>query len=420
MQKSPTTTIKSILVENLIWFLGALGLATLVWMIAVSQSNPVQIEWFERRVTIRTIVDTGIIVTSQSETMAAVEIRAQQSVHSAIADDDIVIVADLRGLAPGNHVVRLGGEIARQATVTDTRPRQVTISIEIEESQLKPIEALISQEPPLDFRRGDVEFSTPTVTVSGPLSLVQQVDAARVTLNLGEQRTIFDDDMRLVPVDVDGNVVSGVTLDPQVVGVRVAIEARDDVQPMRVVAIPEGDLPTGYLLSSFDYEPQSVYVSGTPGLLSRIGETLFTEAIDLTGRTSDFEITVPIILPDAGLTMISRQDVTVRVGITAQTSTRQLDRVPVEIVGLNQQFSAQLAPAEVTVLVTGPQPLVEALTANSLSVLVDVSRIANEGSIQLTPETNFRSGNIPNAIIQVLPPTIDVRITQNADSQETP
>jgi YbbR domain-containing protein len=410
LQKSPIPTLRNIVFENVLWFVGSVLLATLVWMIAVSQNDPVEAVWFESRVPIRALPDEGLIITSQSETLAAVQIRAQRSVQDAIEDDDIVVTADLSGLMPGTHVVRLEGESARQAAVTDTRPRQITISLEIEESQLKPVEAVITAEPPLDYRRSEPELSVPQVTVSGPLSRVQQVDVVRVSLDLTEQRNTFEDDARLTPIDVDGNVVEGVTLDTQVISVRVEIESRDDVKPMSVLAIPEGDLPAGYILNSFDYEPQSVYVSGTPGVLERIGDTLFTEPIDFTGRTSDFEITVPILLPDQSLVLLSQQDVTVRVGIVAQTATRQLDRVPVEVIGLGQGLTAQLSPLEVTVLVTGPQPLIEALTVDSVSVIVDVSRVSAGENVQLTPTTNFRDGTIPNATIQVLPAAIDVRI----------
>lgn len=413
---SPSSSpLRKVVMENVLWFVGSLALALIVWMIAVTQSDPVE-QWRVNNLPIRIAPDEGLIITSQSETAAAAQLLAQQSVRGALASDDVIIGVNLQGLASGTHIVPLTWQTARRASVLDTIPRQITITLEVEESQLKPVEALIAEEPPLDYRRDDPQFDSPVATVSGPLSAVEQVDTLRVLLDLSEQRSTYADSARLVPVDVDGNLVNGVTIEPQLVNVTVEIESRDDVRPMRVLANTQGDLPPGYLLTGFNYEPQSVYVSGSPDVLSGLGDTLFTAPIDFSGQTEDFEISVPILLPDPDLILIPRRTVTVTVNIQAQTATRQLDRVPVEVIGLPPGVTVQFAPLEVTVLVTGPQPLIEALTADDISVIVDVSRLRPGESLQITPITEFRAGAIPNATIQVLPAAIDVRLEPVADA----
>ncbi len=425
MQKSPPTTttptLRGILTENLFWFLGSLALAVLVWMIAVSQSDPVE-QWRVNNLPIRVMTDSGLIITEQSENAAAAQMLAQRSVRLALAPDDIIISVDLRGLGPGTHIVPLQWNTARRATVLDTIPRQITITTEIEESRLKPVEAIIQEEPPLDYRRGEPQIDVLQATVSGPLSLVEQVDTLQVTLDLSDQRSAYQDTVRLIPVDVDGAIVEGVTVEPQNVTVTVSIEPRDDVRPMRVLANTSGDLPEGYRLTGFDYEPQSVYVSGSPEILSTLGDTLFTEPIDFSDRVSSFEITVPILIPNPDLLLIPRRDVTVTVTIEAQIATRQIDRVPVEVIGITQGRTVQLAPTEVTVLVTGPQPQIEPLTASDISVIVDVSRLRAGDNTQITPITSFRNGMIANATIQVLPAAIDVRVLETLEvtSEVTP
>ncbi|MDX2162232.1 MAG: CdaR family protein [bacterium] len=412
MQKS----LRALIVENLLWFCGSLVVAVIVWLIAVTQSNPVEQWRLAPRLPIRVIAQEGFLVTDQSETTASVQLRASRSVREALENDDVIVTADLSALAPGTHVVPLTVTVARQAQIVDTSPRQITVSIEIEESRLKPVEVVLAAEPPLDYRAGQPEYSVRAATVSGPLSLVQQVDAAQIALDLSDQRTTFTDTARLVPVDVDGNLVEGVTLDPQVVEVRLVIEPRDDVKPMRVLANTEGDLPQGYVLRSFDYAPQSIYVSGPPEVLNSLSDTLFTEPVDFSNRTGDFTETVAIQLPDPRLILIPSREVTVSVGIEPQIITRQFDRVPVEVIGQEDGMTIQTAPEAVSVLLTGPQPALEALAPDDVRVIVDVSALNFGANTAVTPITTIGDAAADAISVQVIPAAIDVRI----DPESTP
>jgi YbbR domain-containing protein len=406
MQKSA----QQFLLENVIWFGGSLILALFIWMIAVSQSDPVEQWRLGQRVPIRAQTDPGVLIVEQSETTAQVQLQGQQSVRQALAVDDVIVTADLTDLPPGTHIIPLTTRVVRQAQVIDTSPRQITVTIEIEEAQLKPVEVVFSAEPPLDYRALEAEYSERQALVSGPLSLVTQVDSVRLELDLSDQRTTFEDDARLIPVDVDGEIIDGVTIDPQMIDVRVVIEARDDVKPMRVLTSTDGDLPQGYLLTSFDYAPQSVYISGPPDVLESIGDTLFTTAIDFSNRTADFRESVPIVLPDPRLVLIPSGNVTVTVGITAQIITRQFDRIPVDVIGLEEGETAQISPDQVTVLITGAQPQLETLRLADIQVVVDVNELAAGESAALTPITSLRSGALTEANIQIIPAGIDVRL----------
>ena len=86
-----------------------------------------------------------------------------------------MIVADLSGLGPGEHVVPLDAHLARQASVVTITPRQITVDLEVEEAQLKPVSINITTQPPLVYSVGEPDFDVRQVTVSGPASKVAQV-----------------------------------------------------------------------------------------------------------------------------------------------------------------------------------------------------------------------------------------------------
>jgi YbbR domain-containing protein len=332
--------------------------------------------------------------------------------------DDIVVTADLTGLGPGRHTVELRTQVARQSFVADTQPKQITVTLEQSLDKLVPVTGIVTNEPPQGYQRGEPVFDVNQTLASGPASKVDQVVSAQVQLDLQQERNPFEDDVRLSPVDVDGHTVSGVTLDPAVVHVNLNIQQREDVREVRVTPnILVNTLPEGYVLTSISYDPQTVLVSGTPDRLANLPGTFFTAPIDLTGHTANFDVPVPVELPDPDLLIVSGQEITVSIGITTPTISKQFDAVPIDVLG-EAGAQVHLAPSAVTVLLTGPQNLLETLTPADIRVTVDVSTL-QAGNYQLTPTASIRNSELSSRNISLLPAVVDVQIVGPENSGPT-
>lgn len=402
-----------VLVDNLLWFAGSLVLAFFVWMIATLQSDPIQQQIFQS-LNVQLNPPTGLIITTTSPNnrLVSVIVRAPRSVLDLLTSEEIAVTADLTGLGPGDHTVDLQASLARQqASVADILPKVMHVSLEEAAQSQIPLRAVVTGEPPADYSRDEPVFDVNLnqALASGAASKVGEVVAAQVELDLRQQRNPFEADLRLVPVDADGNAVTGVTLDPQVVRVQVDIRRRDDVREVSVRPNIEGTPPTGYVLNTLSYDPQAVLVSGAPGQLALLTDTLSTAPIDLTDRTASFQVSVPVILPDQTLLLLSDQNVTVSVEINPVIGSRQFDGIPVEVLGLGNGLAAQLAPNQVSVLVTGPQPQLDALRTDEIRVALDLNGL-NAGNYTLTPSVSVGQGQLPSANISVLPAEIDVEI----------
>lgn len=221
-------SLNRFIVENILWFLGSLVLAFFVWVVALSQLDPVMQWRLAERVPIRLTPDAGLTITNRGSItdMATVVVRAPTSVRQLLAADDIVVWADLTGLGPGSHVVELEWSVVpeRRARVVDISPRQITVELEEIAERLVPVRLLLTGNLPAGYTQAEeAVLDVNQVLVRGPASLVDQVVTAQVEISLNEQREVIDDDFRLIAVDADDNPVANVTLDPQVVGVRVNI-----------------------------------------------------------------------------------------------------------------------------------------------------------------------------------------------------
>ncbi len=408
---------RHLILDNIVWFIGSMVLAFFVWMIATLQSDPIQQQRFGERVPIRMNPDAGLLVTlpTTANRQASVVIRAPNSVMELLTGDEIVVTADLSGLSAGEHTVELKASLARQQTsVVDFSPHQMHVTLEEAAQRQVPLRAVVINEPPAGYSRSDPTFNVNLnqVLVSGAASKVNSVVAAQVDLDLLQRRNPIEIDLKLTPVDADGNVVTDVTLDPQTVRVNVNIRRRDDVREISVRPNVQGMPPDGYVLNALSYEPQSVLISGTPSELAGLADTLSTQPIDLSNHTSSFEVSVPIVLPNPNLVVISGQNITVSVEITPITTSRQFENIPIKVLGLGSTLSSIIVPNTVSVLVNGPQESVNELVENDVNVILDLNGLA-PGNYTLPLTISVGQGEIPSGGISVLPGEVDVQIIDN-------
>ena len=404
MQQRPLW--QQMLLRNVAWFLLSLVLAVFVWVTAVSQSNPFE----QRRMTgipLRVTQAPGLVVVNATDLPPTVtaQLIGQRSEVVLLTSDDIVITADLTRLGPGTHTVKLEGTAARGARVDTIIPSQITVDLEVIASQLVEVRPRIVNPPPPDTEADNPQLDVLQVEVSGPQSRVQQVSAVEVVIDLQNQRTTYEDDVRPVPVDAEGSPVADVTVSPQVIHVTVPISQSETVREVNISPRTQGDLPEGYFLRGIDYDPKTVYVSNPGGALTDVPQTLFTVPIDITGRTEDSQQVVPLDLSGLDVIPISESNITVTILIEAQNATRQLEGVPVEQVGGNPAFNYRFEPSEVTLIITAPQPLVEGLTSDAVRVTADVSGMRAAGTYNIAPTASLSGTDVT---ITILPAQIDV------------
>ena len=361
-------SVRQSLWNNLKWLAGAMVLAFFVWMIATLERDPLGQQLFQN-IPIQLESDDGLIVIDQNSDTADVSVRAPLSILDQLAPADIQVIADLHQLGPGEHTINLQANVSRHA-IPDTIPRRIRVKLEPLQEKLVPVTAIITGDLPrgYEIEGGSPTFEDNQVRVSGPQSQVEGIVEAQVVINLDQRRNAFSDDLRLRAADSEGNIIENVTLDPPAILVTVPIRTRSDVRQISITPnILADSLPVGYALSSINYSPQAVFISGPPAALENAPGTLFTEPISLSGQTGDFESRARIQLPDERLFVVGEQTITVAIGITPLLSSRQFDQVPVETIGLEAGFDVTLSPQTLTVLITGSQNTLETLSTEGHS-----------------------------------------------------
>ncbi|MCU0465989.1 MAG: CdaR family protein [Anaerolineae bacterium] len=400
--------------SDAVWFGAALALAFFVWVIATLQADPVRVAVFNN-VPIQTVENDAMILTNRAglRRTVTVNVRARESVLQLFTAEDITVRADWSNLAPGTHAVPLEVTTARRAVV-DTRPAQLTVTLEQRQARQKPVLVEVLTDTPTGFVHVGSTPEQTQILISGTLAQVEAVDRLLARIDLNQARASFTDEVTLIPVDVNGVAVSDVALSQSTVAVAVEIRQREDV--LAVPVSPQIDydsVPAGYVARLDNFAPETATVRGSPALLALLPEILDTVEIDLSGRTASFTEQVAVELPDslpAGtLTILEGQIIEVSVVIEARVAQRQFDGVPVQVVGSTGEV--RVIPSRVSVILTGPQPILDALEPEDVAVTVDVTGLP-PGTADVQPQAIITGAQIPADGVRVIPAAVGVIIVE--------
>lgn len=397
---------------NALWFITSLVLAFMVWLIATMQVDPVRVQVFNN-VPIQFVDNDAMIISNRTSLRRTVRVtvRARDSVLQLMTSEDLTVRADISNLPAGTHAVQLQVSTPRRAAV-DTQPAQLSVVLEQKQARQKQVVLEITGEPPAGYTRGEPELNVSQVIVEGTLAQVDRVELLRATVDLSDQRSRFTGDLNLTPISANGTILNDVEVRQQTVGVTIDVRQREDVLaiPIRPVIDFDSAAP-GYAVRLDNYMPQTAIIRGSPATLALLPDLLDTATIDLTGRTSSFTISVPALLPetlDSGqVTILEGQDINVRIVVQARLTQTQFDDVPVRVIGEEPGLRARVIPTRVTVLVTGPQPLLDRLTVDDLTVTVDVDGLG-VGTHDLEPRAMLETSSASADEVRVIPSTIGV------------
>jgi YbbR domain-containing protein len=121
-------------------------------------------------------------------------------------------------------------------------------------------------------------------------------------------------------------------------------------------------------------------------------------------------------LPE-NVTLVGEQSVQVQVGISPIQTSLTLLNQPINVIGLSEGLAVQVLPATVDVIISGPLPLLDALTPQDVIVTVDVTGL-ELGAHQLTPRVDVLVDNV--LVESILPGTIEVVLSPPVTPTITP
>ncbi len=398
--------------RNLRTCLLAFALAVAVWVTAVTSSNPDETNTLPAPIPIEFIgQEAGLVQTATLPTSVEVTLRAPKSVWGQILDDPASIraIVDMTGLTAGMHTLEVAIQVnARPVRVLSVSPRTVDLILEPLASRTLPVNLVVSGEPALGYQAGEPVLTPAEAAVSGPASLVAQVTSLRADLDLTNTRENLETSLPLVALDSNGNPLNGLTISPKTVGVSVPVIHLGGYRDLAVKVVTVGRPASGYRLTSVDVFPPIVTIySGNTALIESLPGYVETLPLSLNSASQDIETYLELVLPP-DVTLLGETSVLVQVGIAPIEGSSTISNRPVEVTGLGPGLKAQISPALVDVILSGPLPLLETLRATDIRVSIDLNG-RGAGSYQLTPNVTILVQGL--SVESILPGTVQVVIS---------
>ncbi len=412
-------------------FLLAFALALAVWLIAVTASDPNVKQVYPRAVPIQIMgQDPGLILVDQAAKQVTLTINAPKSIWDRLSNETGLVTAtvDLSGLGAGTHSVPVQVQIQnnlRPIQVVTKTPETITVTLEDLLTNTFPVNLVVQGDAAIGFQAGTPTLSAKTITVSGPASLMQRVKEVRASLDLNQANQNIVTSLTLQAVDANESAISGLTLSPDKVDVSIPVTQLGGYRDVVVKVVMSGQVTKGYRLTNISIFPPVVTVfSSNPQDVNNLPGFVETQPVDITNAKDDLDLRVPLNLPTGisvvgagGVPVVGQQTVLVQVGIAAIESSLTLSNMQVTVVGLDPTLTASISPQTVVVILSGPLPLLDALSASGVEVTVDLTG-KGIGTYQVTPQVNPPSPDLHVELI--LPATLEVTVTVAPTPTRTP
>lgn len=399
-------------VKNLPAMLLALILAVMVWISAVTSSDPTQEQAFPRPIPLQVIgQDPALILVSDLPENVNLVLSAPKSIWERLLSEQNTVraVVDFGGLPAGKHEVQIQVQVRVQPVkIVSYSPQTLTVVLEELATQTFPIRLVERNEPAVGFEASRPQLSQSTAIVSGPRSIVDRVKEVRAVLDYASATQDIKQTVSLLALDANGLRLEGLTISPEQVGVSVRVSQRGGYRIVVVKVMPFGQVASGYRLTNISVFPPTVTVfSSDPKLVESLPGYIETSPLDLSGAKDDFDVNLTLNLP-SGVQVVGEPTVTVQVGIAAIESSLTLTNMSVQVIGLDPGLKAEVSPERVDVVLSGPLPILERLALSEVRVIVDMSG-ERVGKYQREPKVVY---DYPDLRVEaILPGTVEVTVT---------
>lgn len=385
-------------------------LAVVVWISAVTASDP-DVE-LTRSVPIEIVgQEPDTLMVGSIPTQALVTMRAPSSVWDRMASVENAVRTwiDLTGLGDGSHVVHVQiyiNEVFKPVRLISLNPESVTVTLEEVDSKDYIVKLEVNGEPAVGYQAGVAARKPSVVTVTGPESLLSQVESVGSTLDISDADETIRVNLPLRAVDTQGEIVPGVTITPGTVEVTQPITLLGGYRNMVVKVVTVGRVAVGYKMTNVSVSPPNVVVFSTdPQLVNNLPSFIETEPLDITGADDDIEALLSLVLPE-GVSVVGDDKVLVQVNIAAIEGSITIS-LPVTVIGLLPTYSAEVSPDTVDVILSGPIPELGAITPTDIRAVVDVDGLAL-GTHQVEVDVDVLLEGV--WVETVLPATVEVTI----------
>ncbi len=386
--------------QSVVNFLTAILLAVIAWLIVVFQTNPPQQTTLQDVPLAVEGLANGLIVTNDLPEYVNVIVQTTQDRLDDVSGSSVLTTINLAGYSEGVFSVPIQAAIP-DATLGSAYVKPAVLDVILEPESSKQITPTVTITDlnllAAGYLISEIDVNPPMITLSGAKSLLEQAYSANINLELSGRQGTFQQSAVPVIVDNNGKSISGLTINPEKVFLTVTIVR--SVLTKEVGVQPEIDrqsLDPYYEITGVEIDPTTVTLTGSSAALAAVDSFLTTAPISLTHQISDISLPVALIVPE-GITVLNDQgtsirSVSARVQISPVSGYLVLQK-NIQLLNNNADLSVQLSESFVSLLLVGPQVLLDKINTDPqlVTVSIDLKGLPS-GSYALPPSVELPEG----------------------------
>lgn len=342
--------------------------------------------------------ENGLMVTSISSETVTIRLSGNRSDLAQVNRGNITVKADLSKIyEPGtqlqlSYTISFPGTVSNNAFVIESKtPGYLYVTVERKLTKEVPVEVQWTGSAP-DGYMSDRENSTldyTSVTISGPQSVVDQVQKALITVDLTDRRESVGESFRYTLCDADGNPVDAALLTTNVEEIRLDMRIQKVRDLKLTYTITEGGGAT-QANAAVTLSTETIRVCGSETAIDAMSDTLVIGTIDLSTLTKSGSLTFTVTLPEGITNLSGVTEVTADVKLSG-LSTREYTIEKILSRNVPEGMEAELITEKLTVTVRGATELMSKLTAADITATVDFTG-AEAGTTTFRAEITFAEG----------------------------
>lgn len=320
--------------------------------------------------------DRGMMITSGEDATVTLKISGRRSDLKNLKSSDIVAVVDLARITePGEKNMSYSISIPGNGNldVLKRSPDAVSLTVAEWASKEVPVNLIYEGHSPENYEldRQSVTKDHNTVIVTGPKEIIDQIEQAKITIELGNRTETFSESFRYALCDAEGNPiedVSSVTTDHGEIRVSARVQRLQEVKLIYTI-VDGGGLTAADVEVKLDHD--TITVAGSTAALTNFRE-IKLDPVDLGELTETTELSRQIKLPEGISNPSGINEVIITVTLP-ERENRIYNISQIQLKNVPEGLEAQLITKQLEVTLRGIGPVLEQITPENIIAVVDLS-----------------------------------------------
>ena len=363
--------LKNWFLKNIDIKLLSLFLAIILWLYIAGGENPMVENFIDISIT-QTNLGEDLVI-KEFPTNVSVGIRGPKNIINNISSHQINGIVNFSEISK-EGLYKLKVEVTPPKNTQITRIIPSEIKVEVEKVLTKEVEveySLIGVPEKGYSLTEEPQFNPSKVKTIGAQSILENIEQIICAIDISGIKEDLSRKIRVKAVDVNGNEIKEVKIEPDIVGVSISLTRGYPEKQLTVKPKIIGKPAPGYYISEILSNPDEIKIFGNYSKIINI-EFLETIPIDVSGITKTLSVKVPPTLGE-GLNIAEGEVELIEVAIQVKEAIieKTLKNVPVLPQNISPFVSCEIEPEVVDITVEGKNVLIDKLKIENIKAFVE-------------------------------------------------